>query len=172
MPSDATPDPTTGASSDEVSQQARVRQFSSRVTWALIVLCNGVLVVGVWMSGVNLDDLVKTPDTFDPASDICLRLTWEHLSGASDPIRVCSEWINLSDPAGQPHRLDKHMKLKREADGRYYVDREIAADYRLIAFVGFVVVVVISGLLIRRHLVDRYRLRVGLAATQNSTGIH
>lgn len=155
--------------SDDASRDARVRRFSSGVTWVLIVLCNIVLLVGIWMSGVNLDELVKTPDLFNPASDICLRLSWQRLTGASDPVRLCSEWINLSDPTGKPHLLDKEMKVRQGADGRYYFDRGVQADYRLMAFVGFVAVVILSGLVIRRYLVGRYRLHLELAANRNST---
>jgi hypothetical protein len=123
-----------------------------------------VFLVGIWVSGVNLDKLVKTPDLFNPTSDVCLRLTWQRLIGAPDPVRLCSEWINLSDPTGKPHSLDNEMKVKQGADGRYYFDRGIQADYRLMAFVGFAAAVMMSGFLIRRYLVNRYRLQLELAA--------
>jgi hypothetical protein len=138
----------------------------------LIVLCNIVFVAGIRVSGVNLDDLMKTPDLFDPTSDICLRLTWQRLAGAPDPVRLCSEWINLSDPTGTPHVLDKEMKVQQGADGRYYFDHGIQADYRLMAFVGFVVMVLMSGLLVRRYLVSRYRLQLEVAGSRNSTLMH
>lgn len=172
MPSHPPADVPTAAMSDEASRDARVRRFNSGVTWVLIVLCNAVLLVGVRVSGVNLDELVKTPDLFNPASDICLRLTWQRLSGAPDPVRLCSEWINLSDPTGKPHLLDKEMKVRQGADGRYYVDRGIRADFRLMAFVGFVAVVILFGLLTRRYFVGRYRLQLELAANRNSTLTH
>lgn len=158
--------------SDAASRNARVRRFNSWVTWVLIVLCNVVFLAGIRMSGVNLDELVKTPDLFNPASDICLRLSWQRLTGASDPVRLCSEWINLSDPSGKPHLLDKGMKVRQGADGRYYFDRGIQADYRLMAFVGFVAAVILSGLVVRRYLVSRYRLQLELAASRNSAVMH
>lgn len=144
----------------ETARHALVRQFSRRVTVVLIVLCNAVFLFGVWLSGVNLDELVKTPDLFNPTSDVCLRLSWQRLAGAPDPVRICSEWINLSDPSGKPHVLDSNTKVKQGPDGRYYVDRGIQADYRLMAFVAFVAAVLTSGLLIRRYLVARYRLQL------------
>ena len=64
------------------------------------------------------------------------------------------------------------MKLRQEADGRYYFDRGIQADYRLIGFVVFVAAVIASGLLIRRYLVSRYRLQLELAASRNSSVAH
>ena len=132
----------------------------------LIVLCNVTFVVGIWVSGVNLDELVKTPDFFNPTSDICLRLTWQRMTGAPDPVQLCSEWINRSDPTGTSHLLDKETKLRQGADGRYYFDRDIQADYRLMAFVGFIAAVIMSGLLIRRYLVSRYRLQLELASNR------
>jgi len=172
MPSHPVADVPIMAMSGEVSRNARIRRFSLRVTWALIVLCNVVFLVGIWVSGVNLDELVKTPDLFNPTSDICLRLTWQQLTGTPDPARLCSEWINLSDPTGKPHLLDREMTVRQGADGRYYFDRGIQADYRLMAFVGFVAAVIMSGLLIRRYLVSRYRLQLELAANRHSTLTH
>ena len=172
MPSHPAVDVPAPAMSDEASRNARIRRFTSGVTWVLIVLCNAVFVVGIWMSGVNLDELVQTPDLFNPTSDVCLRLTWQRLTGAPDPVRLCSEWINLADPTGKSHVLDPGMKLRQGADGRYYFDRGIQADYRLMGCVGFVAAVLVSGLLIRRYLVSRYRLQLELAANRNSIVTH
>jgi hypothetical protein len=154
----------TAAMSEEAFRKAQVRRFTSGVTVVLIVLCNAVFLVGMRVSGVNLDELVKTPDVFNPKSDICLRLTWQRLAGAPDPVRLCSEWINLSDSTGTPHQLDKNTKVKPGPDGRYYVDEGIQADYRLLAFFGFVAAVMVSGILIRRYVVGRYRLQLERAA--------
>jgi len=148
------------APGNDASRNARIRRFTLGVTVALIVVCNGVFLLGMRMSGVNLDELVKTPDLFNPQSDICLRLTWQRLAGAPDPVRLCSEWINLSDPSGKPHQLDKDTKVKQGPDGRYYVDRAVQADYRLMGFVGFVAAVLIVGLVIRHYVVSRYRLQL------------
>ncbi len=150
----------TAATSEESARHARIRRFTVGVTLVLIVLCNAVLLVGIRLSGVNLDELVKTPDLFNPKSDICLRLTWQRLPGASDPVRLCSEWINLSDPSGKPHTLDKDTRVKQGADGRYYIDPGVQADYRLVGFVAFVGGVIVSGMVVRRYLVARYRLQL------------
>ncbi|MBD0315909.1 MAG: hypothetical protein ICV75_04380 [Nitrospiraceae bacterium] len=148
------------AATTEASRNAKVRRFASGVTVVLIVFCNAVFLVGMRVSGVNLDDLVKTPDVFNPKSDICLRLTWQRLAGAPDPVRLCSEWINLSDTTGKPHQLDQNTKVKQGPDGQYYIDQVVQADYRLLAFVGFVAAVLLSGVLIRRYVVSRYRLQL------------
>lgn len=151
-------------SGDDASQHALVRRFSTAVTVALIVFCNAVFLFGVWASGVNLDELVKTPDFFNPKSDVCLRLTWQRLAGASDPVRLCSEWINLADSSGRAHVLDKNTRVRQGADGLYYVDPGIRADYRLMGYVGFVGAVMMLGIAARRYLVGRYRLHLESSA--------
>jgi hypothetical protein len=149
---------------DEAMRNAQVRRYSTVVTVVLIVLCNAVFLGGIWASGINLDDLVRTPEFFNPKSDVCLRLTWQRLNGTQDPVRLCSEWINLADPTGKAHLLDKETRVRQGADGRYYVDPGIRADYRLIGYVGFVGAVIVSGMLARRYLVSRYRGQLETAA--------
>ena len=61
----------------ECPRAVKIRRFSVMVSLALIVGCNAVLFVGFRMSGINLDDLVKTPDLFDAKHDVCLRLSWQ-----------------------------------------------------------------------------------------------
>ncbi len=138
------------------------------VTVGLIVVCNAILLFGVRISGVNLDELVKTPDLFDAKQDICLRLTWERVAGTSEPVRVCSEWINLSDPSGQTHLLAKDVKVRQGADGRYYFDQGIRADFRLLGLALFVGIVLVSGWWARKYLVSRYRLQLGMVARSSS----
>ena len=64
----------------------KVRRFSMVVTVGMIVICNILLLFGVWVSGVNLDELVKTPDLFNSKQDICLHLTWQQVAGAAEPV--------------------------------------------------------------------------------------
>ena len=149
---------------DDAMRNAQVRRYSTIVTVAMIVLCNAVVLAGIRLSGINLDELVKTPDIFNPKSDVCLRLTWQRLTGAQDPVRLCSEWINLADPTGKAHVLDKETGVRRGVDGRYYLDQGIRPDYRLMGYVGFVGTIIIFGMLARRYLVSRYRDRLEAAA--------
>ena len=146
----------------------RVRRFGIGVSIVLIVLCNAILLFGLRASGLNLDELIKIPDVFNPKQDICLRLTWQKVSGASEPLRLCSEWINLSDPSGKTHQIQSDMKVRQGADGQYYVDRGIRADYRLLGVALLVVVVIVMGIVVKRYLVSRYRLHLETAADQTS----
>ena len=151
---------------------AKVRRFAVVVTLGMIVLCNGILLFGVWVSGVNLDELVRTPDLFNSKQDICLRLTWERVAGAAEPVRVCSEWINLADPTGKSHVLAKDVKIRQGADGQYYFDKGIQADFRLFGLAFFVGAVLLFGMWARRYLVARYRLQLDLAEPRGSMGLH
>src|SRR5262245_58283021 len=151
----------------EAEQRAsRVRRFGVAVSIALIVICNAILLLGVRASGVNLDELVRTPDFFNAKQDICLKQTWQKVTGAPEPMRLCSEWINLSDPSGKTHQLESNMKVRQGADGQYYIDRGVQADYRLLGVALFVVVVIAMGIAVKRYLVRRYRLYLETAARQ------
>jgi hypothetical protein len=138
------------------------------VTAGLIMFCNVVLLFGVWVSGVNLDELVKTPDLFDAKEDVYLRLSWERVAGAAEPVRLCSEWIKLADPSGKPHHLAKDIAVRRGPDGRYYVDRGVRPDFRLLALALFVAGVLTFGMWARRYLVSRYRLQLSSTASRSS----
>ena len=128
------PDPPQPISDEQ--RAAKVRRFSRLVTAALIVLCNGLLLSGLWASGINLDELASTPELFNAKEDVCLRLTWERVRGAADPVRLCSEWIKLADPSGKPHRLNKDIAVRPGPDGQYYVDPGVRSDFRLVGLAG------------------------------------
>ena len=151
---------------------AKVRRFATMVTAGLIVFCNVILLLGVWVSGVNLDELVNTPDLFNAKDDICLRLTWQRVPGVSDPVRLCSEWINLADPSGTPHHLSKDIAVRQGPDGQYYFDRGVRSDFRLVGLALFVGAVLLFGMWARRYLVSRYRLQLGMAGPRSSSGLH
>jgi hypothetical protein len=140
-----------------------VRRYRMMVTLALIVLCNAVFLLGIRLSGVNLDALVKTPEEFDPIKDICLRLTWRRVAGEREPIRLCSEWINLSDPSGRTHSLQQETEVVKAADGRFYFKHGPQVDYRLLLFGAFVSAILVFGVLIRRYLIRRYEMRLDAA---------
>ncbi len=156
----------------EAGRAAKVSRFAKLVTVGMIILCNCVLLFGVWVSGVNLDELMKAPDLFDSKQDVCLRLTWQRINGVPDPVRVCSEWINLADPSGVPHHLAKDVKVRQGPDGQYYFDRSIHADFRLLGLALFVGAVLSTGMWLRRRLVARYRLRLDTAEAHSSMCLH
>jgi hypothetical protein len=158
--------------SDDQRRARKVRRFTIAVSLAMIILCNAIVLVGLWASGINLDELVTTPDVFNSKQDICLRLGWQSVTGAVDPVSLCSEWINLSDPSGKTHQIQREIKLRHGPDGQYYVDREGHADYRLLLLVLVVVAVIALGLVAKWYLVGRYRLRLETAAGHGASLIH
>lgn len=158
--------------SDDQRQARSIRRFTACVSLVMMVLCNAIVLVGLWASGINLDELAATPDVFNPKQDICLRLRWQPVTGASDPVPLCSEWINLSDPSGQTHQIQREITFQQGPDGQYYADQRIHADYRLLILVMFVMAVIASGLVAKWYLVSRYRLRLESAAGQGASRVH
>jgi hypothetical protein len=144
-------------------QAERLRRFTLIVTVALIVLCNAVFLLGLWGSGVNLESLVKTPEFFNPAKDVCLRLGWHRVVGVDDPIRLCNEWIQLSDPSGETHKFGQDTKIVKGTDGRLYFDHGARVDYRLLLYGVFVAGVIAFGIMVKRYLISRYRLRLKMS---------
>ena len=158
--------------SDDQRRAGKVRRFTFGVSLAMMILCNAIVLVGLWASGINLDELAATPDVFNSKQDICLRLGWKSVAGAADPVRLCSEWINLSDPSGKTHQIQREIKLQQGPDGQYYADRGIHADYRLLILMLFVVVVIAFGLVAKWYLVSRYRQRLESAAGYGAALVH
>jgi hypothetical protein len=158
--------------SDDQRRARKVRRFAIGVSLAMMVFCNAIVLVGLWASGINLDELAATPDVFNSKQDICLRLGWQSVTGVADPVRLCSEWINLSDPSGKTHQIQREIKLWQGPDGQYYVDRGIYADYRLLILAFCVVAVIAFGLAVKWYLVSRYRLRLESAAGHGAALVH
>jgi hypothetical protein len=159
-------------SSDDQRRARKVRWFTISVSLAMMVLCNAIVLVGLWASGINLDELAATPDVFNSKQDICLRLGWQPITGAAEPVRLCSEWINLSDPSGKTHQIQREITLRQGPDGQYYVDRGIHADYRLLILILLVVAVIAFGLVAKWYLVGRYRQRLESVAGHGAALIH
>jgi len=144
----------------EEQKRRKLRLYTYAVSTLMAVLCSAVFLLGLWGSRVNLDTLIRMPDHFDPTTDVCLRLGWHRVTGAETPVELCNEWINLSDPSGETHTFQQGTKVVQGADGRLYFDHPARVDYRLFLLGGFVVAVIVSGLLLKRYLIARYRLRL------------
>ncbi len=162
----------TTADGDAESRKALVRRFARVVSLVMIVFCNAIVLVGLWVSGMNLDELAATPDVFNSKQDICLRLGWHSVTGASEPVPLCSEWIHLSDPSGRTHQLQREIKFRQGPDGQYYVDQGRHADYRLLLSALVVVAVITFGLVAKWYLVGWYRLRLESAASHGASVVH
>lgn len=140
----------------------KLRRYSYGVSAALIVVCNAVFLAGLWGSGINLDALIRTPDVFDTTKDVCLRFTWHRVIGANEPVQLCNEWINLSDPSGETHKFQPDTKIVRGGDGKLYFDHGAQVDYRLFLLAAFVALVIGLGVATKRYLIARYRMRLDM----------
>lgn len=144
----------------ETLRQRRLRRYSVLVTLTLIVMCNAVILFGVWTSGVNLEGLFRATDRFDPNRDECLRYNWRKVSGVQQPVRLCYEWINLSDPSGNTHTFQADTDIVLGADGKLHYAQEERVDPRLLFLLAFVGVVLAAGMTASKFLIARYRARL------------
>ena len=157
---------------DEEHRREKVRRYAAWVTGLMILLCNAVFLLGIWGSGVNLDRLILFPEIFNPKQDVCLNLAWHKVVGMEERVRLCSEWIQLSDPSGETHKFQKDTQVVQGADGKLYFDHGVRVDYRLFLFVAFVAAVVVAGILLKRYLITRYRLRLETASAKSPAHFH
>jgi hypothetical protein len=141
-------------------QQAQVRRYGLWVTIGMMVLCNAIFLGGMWLTGIRLEQLIRIPDIFNPLQDICLRFTWHQVEGDDQPVRLCSEWILLSDPSGETHTLQKETEVVKGGDGRLYFDYGAQVDYRVFLFGAFVIAIIIFGIWLKRYLIRRYRMHL------------
>lgn len=155
-------------SSEAELRAKKVRRFSSGISIAMMIVCNGIFLFGLWVTDTNFERLVRTPDIYNPKQDICLRLAYRNVPGAENPVQFCSEWINLADSSGRTHTFEKDTEIKQGADGKFYLDYGPLVDYRLFVVVAFVVIIVVFGILLKRHLVNRYRIKLETAAHQSA----
>jgi hypothetical protein len=138
----------------------KVRRFSIRLTIIFIIFGNGLFLLALWGSGVDLDKVFAERDFFDPVKDICLRLAWYTPRGEKDPIRLCKEWINLADASGQVHKNEKDLEIVKGTDGKVYANASGAGDGRIIALLLMVIVIIAGGMWLQRYLIARYRARL------------
>jgi hypothetical protein len=138
----------------------RVRRFTHIVTIGLILGCNGLLLLGLWVSGVDLESALGKPELFDPANGDCVGVQWTKVAGAEGLVKVCKEWIDFSDISGKTHSLASDRALAMGADGNLYFSGQPTENYRLIALMIFAIVVVASGMWIKRRLIAKYQIRL------------
>jgi len=143
-----------------ISSESRIRWFRFVVTMVLIIVCNGLLLGGLWASGLDLDFVLTNSELYDPAISHCVGVTWTKVSGVSGPIRVCSEWLDTTDPTGQVHQLRKNEPLAMGSDGNLYYQNARKAQHQLLGLLAFTIVVIFSGMRLKRFLIKWYQLRV------------
>ncbi len=135
----------------------RLNRFTLVVTIALILICNSLLLFGLWVSGLNLDVVLAKPELYDPSNGHCVGVVWSEVAGADGLVKVCSEWIDFSDISGATHTLPPNQPLAMDAEGNIYFPGQKAENYRLIALIIFAIVVTVVGMWMKRELITRYR---------------
>jgi hypothetical protein len=135
----------------------RLQRFTSIVTMSLILGSNGLLFLGLWVSGVDLEAALAKPELYDPTNGHCVGVKWEKVAGADGLVKVCTEWIDFSDISGQTHLLQPDRALAMAADGNLYFPGQPAENYRLIALMIFAIVVMASGMWLKRQLITKYQ---------------
>ena len=85
---------------------------------------------------------------------------WTKVSGVERPIQVCSEWLDVTDPTGQVHKLRKNEPLAMGVDGDLYYPNARKSDHQLLGLLAFAVVVIFIGMRVKRFLIDWYQLRL------------
>ncbi len=142
------------------STDPRLIWFTRGITLALIVVCNGLLVVGWWISGVNLEAALSKPAIYDMSSHYCVGVKWMKVEGTDKPMKVCAEWLDLSDPTGATHTIRKGHPLKVGLDGTLHYADQQNEDYRLVGLVLFVIFILGTGMWAKQYLIARYAMHL------------
>jgi len=145
---------------EQSDESQRVQRFTHIVTIGLILVCNVLLLLGLWVSGVDLEAALAKPELFDPVNGDCVGVQWTKVNGADGLIKVCTQWIDFSDLSGQTHSLPPGRVLAMGADGNLYFQGQSVENYRLIALMIFAIVVMASGMWVKRRLIANYRDRL------------
>ena len=145
---------------EEADESRRVQRFTHIVTIGLILGCNALLLLGLWVSGVDLESTLAKPELYDPANGHCVGVQWTKVAGVEGLVKVCTEWIDFSDISGQTHFLAPGKTLAMGADGNLYFPGQSTENYRLIALMIFAIVVIVSGMWVKRQLIAKYQIRL------------
>ncbi len=155
--------PASEAVAVDEGRRTKLQRYSWVVTGLLSLTGGAVVALTVWGTGIKVNQLVRLPEIFNPSSDVCLRFGWHDVKGAAEPVRLCNEWIQLSDPTGEPHRLQQETHVVQGADGKLYFDHGTRMGYQAFGLGAWVMVIMAGGVAMKRRLIARYRLRLGLA---------
>ncbi len=140
--------------------EAGFRWFRRGVTASLIVICNLILLGALWGSGLDLDDVLTNAGLYDPQAGHCLRVAWVDVAGAEGPVRVCSEWLDVTDPTGRVHALKEGEPLAMSVDGNLYYANARHRDLWLLGLVIFAGAVIWLGMRVKRALLTWYESRL------------
>ena len=136
------------------------RWFRHGVTLGLIVVCNVVLLWALWVSGLDLDFVLTNSELYDPKAGHCVGVAWADVAGVEEPVRVCSEWLDTTDPTGRIHTLRPGEPLAMSDDGNLYYENARNADNSVLGLLLFCVAVIYLGMWTKRVLLTWYETRL------------
>ena len=136
------------------------RWFRRGITLGLIVVCNLVLLAALWVSGLDLDFVLTNSELYDPKLGHCVGVAWTEVSGVKGPVRVCSEWLDTTDPTGRVHTLRAGEPLAMSTEGNLYYENARNADHRVLGLLLFTVAVIYLGMRTKRVLLTWYETRL------------
>ena len=136
------------------------RWFRHGVTLGLIVVCNVVLLWALWISGLDLDFVLTNSELYDPKAGHCVGVAWADVAGVEGPVRVCSEWLDTTDPTGRIHTLQPGEPLAMSDDGNLYYENARNADNSVLGLLLFCVAVICLGMWTKRVLLTWYETRL------------
>ena len=142
------------------SRDTQLTWYTRGLTLALILFCNGLLVLGWWVSGVNLDAALSKPAIYDMNSHYCVGVKWMKVEGVEPLMKVCAQWLDLSDPSGATHSIREGQALAIGDDGTLHYTEQRHEDYRLLGLVIFVIVVFGAGMWTKQYLIARYAMHL------------
>ncbi len=136
------------------------RWFRRGITLGLIIVCNLVLLGALWLSDLNLDFALNSSELYDPELSYCVGVAWADVSGVDGPVRVCSEWLDTTDPTGRVHSLRAEEPLAMSADGNLYYENARNADRWALGLASLTVAVMYLGMRTKRELLTWYETRL------------
>lgn len=152
---------------DDDVRRLELRIYARRVTWGIVFIGGLILVGGLQLSGIDLDDLENKTRTFKPSRHVCLRTDWlETTEGDKDRVQFCVEWIDLGDTSGKTHELVRDdLSIVKDRNGKIHTQLRTKVNYALIGTILFMVVLIMIGKRVQRYFIEKHRIRLGLAAT-------
>ena len=136
------------------------RWFRHGVTLSLIVVCNLVLLTALWVSGLDLDFVLTNSELYDPKAGHCVGVAWAEVAGVEGPVRVCSEWLDTTDPTGRIHTLRPGEPLAMSGEGNLYYSNARDAEHWVLGLLLFTAAVIYLGMLTKRVLLTWYETRL------------
>lgn len=136
------------------------RWFRRGLTLSLIVVCNLVLLTALWVSGLDLDFVLTNSELYDPKAGHCVGVVWAEVAGVDGPVRVCSEWLDTTDPTGRIHTLRPGEPLAMSGEGNLYYTNARDAEHWVLGLLLFTAAVIYLGMWTKRGLLTWYETRL------------